>query len=439
VVKAAMSRPTKHQLACQQAIEGSRQKRRRRDGPTAKARAHDEREQDEGVAVASGENDKGRGPENSGGNGRKERYPPVNYRPAGEPVQPAPPEEERDESGHLPPPASAASILAMNHPIPIPPSSKAASARAPCRQTLWRRRKKAEAVLREAALKPAPPASTEAGPASSLTHSRELAAALGRWPRSIPPSLKTEILKSAVADMKKLLKSKTRAPRGQDLTRHQQVLQFMNVQLKNSRESPRMVLAEIVANMHCKGRDVAERIIKTEKEWIKNRVVPSGQQGRSAKVPSMMEDAGTRAMVEEYVEAGGGAGGITAVGLKEKVERYWQGLSVKEREENRNRLTQEEASSDREEEDGNAISGKQRKLTVTTKTAGRWLQMLGYIFLDGKYVLGGEEGGGMGKSPGGDGEIRALIQVPPPQRAHDYQQGGEYQMPLGFGWSPPQP
>lgn len=196
----------------------------------------------------------------------------------------------------------------LNKPIPIPSSSAAAVTKTPCRQTLWRRRKRAEAAAAAAAAvaitaaAPEAPPPLDTPPAISLTHAQELNAALARWPRAVPQNIKREILLAAANDMEKLLKSKTLTPTGQDLVRHQQVLQFINAQLKNSRNAPRMEIAELVASTYRKGRDVAERIVKTEKEWVKNRVVPSGKQGRTAKVPSMIEDQATRRVVEQYIE-----------------------------------------------------------------------------------------------------------------------------------------
>jgi len=196
----------------------------------------------------------------------------------------------------------------LNKPIPIPSSSAAAVTKTPCRQTLWRRRKRAEAAAAAAAAvaittaAPEAPPPPDTPPTISLTHAQELNAALARWPRAVPQNIKREILLAAANDMEKLLKSKTLTPTGQDLVRHQQVLQFINAQLKNSRNAPRMEIAELVASTYRKGRDVAERIVKTEKEWVKNRVVPSGKQGRTAKVPSMIEDQATRKVVEQYIE-----------------------------------------------------------------------------------------------------------------------------------------
>lgn len=102
--------------------------------------------------------------------------------------------------------------------------------------------------------------------------------------------------------MEKLLKSKVRRPKGQDFNRHQQVLQFMNIQRMNRTNTPRMDLALVVANMYRKGREVADRIVRHEKEWIKRRVIPAGGQGKNAKVPSMLEDEGTLNCIKAYIE-----------------------------------------------------------------------------------------------------------------------------------------
>ncbi|KAG0644571.1 hypothetical protein HOY80DRAFT_1028413 [Tuber brumale] len=284
----------------------------------------------------------------------------------------------------------------LNKPIPIPSSSAAAVTKTPCRQTLWRRRKRAEAAAAAAAAvaitaaAPEAPPPPDTPPTISLTHAQELNAALARWPRAVPQNIKREILLAAANDMEKLLKSKTLTPTGQDLVRHQQVLQFINAQLKNSRNAPRMEIAELVASTYRKGRDVAERIVKTEKEWVKNRVVPSGKQGRTAKVPSMIEDQATRRVVEEYIERAVREEGISSQGLVKAVTDYWQLLESQDS--IRNRIRDEE---DEGEDDGQAEAPAQgpaapKKLSITTKTATRWLQLMGYTFKDGKYHLKGE-------------------------------------------------
>ncbi|CUS09436.1 unnamed protein product [Tuber aestivum] len=284
----------------------------------------------------------------------------------------------------------------LNKPIPIPSSSAAAVTKTPCRQTLWRRRKRAEAAAAAAAAVAITAATPEAPPppdtptAISLTHAQELNAALARWPRAVPQDIKREILLAAANDMEKLLKSKTLTPTGQDLVRHQQVLQFINAQLKNSRNAPRMEIAELVASTYRKGRDVAERIVKTEKEWVKNRVVPSGKQGRTAKVPSMIEDQATRRVVEQYIEKAVREEGISSQGLVKAVTDYWQ--SLESQDSIRNRIRDEE---DDGEDDDQAEAPAQgptapKKLSITTKTATRWLQLMGYTFKDGKYHLKGE-------------------------------------------------
>ncbi|RPB01805.1 hypothetical protein L873DRAFT_1788137 [Choiromyces venosus 120613-1] len=281
----------------------------------------------------------------------------------------------------------------LNKPVPIPSSSAAAVTKTPCRQTLWRRRKRAEAAAAAAAATAITAATSEAPPspdtppAISLTHAQELNAALARWPRAVPQNIKREILLAAANDMEKLLKSKTLTPTGQDLVRHQQVLQFINAQLKNSRNAPRMEIAELVASTYRKGRDVAERIVKTEKEWVKNRIVPSGKQGRTAKVPSMIEDQATRRVVEQYIEKAVREEGISSQGLVKAVTDYWQ--SLESQDSIRNRIHDEENDDDDDDQAEAPAQGPivPKKLSITTKTATRWLQLMGYTFKDGKYHL----------------------------------------------------
>lgn len=101
--------------------------------------------------------------------------------------------------------------------------------------------------------------------------------------------------------MEKLLKSKIHRPKGQDLNRHEQVLHFMNIQRMNRVNTPRMDLALTVANTYRKGREVADRIVRHEKEWIKKRVIPAGAQGKNAKVPSKLEDEGTVRFIRDHI------------------------------------------------------------------------------------------------------------------------------------------
>ncbi|PUU74314.1 hypothetical protein B9Z19DRAFT_1093142 [Tuber borchii] len=210
--------------------------------------------------------------------------------------------------------------------------------------------------------------------------------------------------------MEKLLKSKTLTPTGQDLVRHQQVLQFINAQLKNSRNAPRMEIAELVASTYRKGRDVAERIVKTEKEWVKNRVVPSGKQGRTAKVPSMIEDQATRGVVEQYIERAIREEGISSQGLVKAVTDHWQSLESQDSIRNRIRDEEDDGEDDDQVEAPTQGPAAPKKLSITTKTATRWLQLMGYTFKDGKYHLRGEAVAKTPKAPGNQAQQQQQIQ-----------------------------
>lgn len=50
-----------------------------------------------------------------------------------------------------------------------------------------------------------------------------------------------------------------------------------------------------------KAQRVQERILKHERLWIRSRQIPTGKQGRNAKMMCMQEDEGTMAVVQECI------------------------------------------------------------------------------------------------------------------------------------------
>lgn len=67
----------------------------------------------------------------------------------------------------------------------------------------------------------------------------------------------------------------------------------------------RKELASQVAAGAKKGRKVAERILRHEKEWIRRQSIPAGFQGKTSKVMSMLEDEGTLLAARKYIGAAG--------------------------------------------------------------------------------------------------------------------------------------
>lgn len=82
------------------------------------------------------------------------------------------------------------------------------------------------------------------------------------------------------------------------------MLQFLNSQIMFPTKS-RKELAILVAGIAYRGRKVSERIIRHEKEWVRFRSIPSGLQGKTGKVLSMLEDEGTLLAARKYIGAVG--------------------------------------------------------------------------------------------------------------------------------------
>lgn len=93
----------------------------------------------------------------------------------------------------------------------------------------------------------------------------------------------------AIADLTQILYLKSKQPTGQDLVRHQQVLQFLNFQVVFPGRSRKELAIEISVSAR-REQKVAERIIRHEKEWICKWCIPARFQGETSKVMSMFED-----------------------------------------------------------------------------------------------------------------------------------------------------
>lgn len=100
--------------------------------------------------------------------------------------------------------------------------------------------------------------------------------------------------------MRQLLNSRQNRPEGQDYTRHEQVLMFMEAQKETPFET-RLNLAMEVANIFQKRHRVQRRILEHEKIWVKERRIPEGNQGKikNGHVLSILQDDGTIKVTRE--------------------------------------------------------------------------------------------------------------------------------------------
>ena len=108
-----------------------------------------------------------------------------------------------------------------------------------------------------------------------------------------------------MSDLHRILRLKRQRPFfQQDLERYQQVLHFMNWQLKQ----PCLTRKEAAVNTAIgfgKGKHVARQIPLRERDWICNRTILHSNRGRHAKAVCMLEDEGTLRAVREYLEEAG--------------------------------------------------------------------------------------------------------------------------------------
>ena len=193
----------------------------------------------------------------------------------------------------------------------------------------------------------------------------------------------TEIL--AIHDMRKQLKSKRRKPKGQDLDNHLQVLEFLRLQRyglqKPFWKRTRKAAAAMVAATGGRGERVRNRIMDNEKDWIKNRLIPLSQRGKSPMLHRLIDDEGTKLALREYIAGAGER--ITGQSLAYVISSYWQTgiLPFEEQSELKDPplpYTQEiEVQLAQLAEERNNIQD-----TLSSRTAAKWLKELGYTYRD---------------------------------------------------------
>jgi len=129
-----------------------------------------------------------------------------------------------------------------------------------------------------------------------------------------------------IHDMRKLLQSKRRAPKGQDLKHHLQVLEFLRFQRyglqKTFWKRTRKDAASFIAAANRHGNRVRNQLIQNERSWIKSRHIPSTHQGKSAMLHQLIDDEGTKLALREYLAGAGEA--ITGQSVAYAISSYWQ-------------------------------------------------------------------------------------------------------------------
>jgi hypothetical protein len=162
------------------------------------------------------------------------------------------------------------------------------------------------------------------------------------WPR-LRRAEKIVVLDQGIAELKRRLRLKKGRPEGQHLENHAAVLTFMLMQrvvLAGARRTPRprfrftaiqmasgrppnrKDLALFVAMGKGHTSRVQRRILRDEKSWIKEQVIPVPMQGKTSRLQSILEDEGVQLAVREYTAQAGDK--ISAEDMRKVVERYLQ-------------------------------------------------------------------------------------------------------------------
>jgi len=126
--------------------------------------------------------------------------------------------------------------------------------------------------------------------------------------------------------MGRLLQSKWRAPKGQDLEHHLQVQEFLQFQQyglhKTFWKRTRTVAASLISAANGRGNRVRNQIIQNKKSWIKSQHIPSTHQGKSPMLYRLINDKGTKLALGEYLAGAGEA--ITGQSVAYAISEYWQ-------------------------------------------------------------------------------------------------------------------
>ena len=182
--------------------------------------------------------------------------------------------------------------------------------------------------------------------------------------------------------MRRLLR---RAPKGQDLEHHLQVLEFLRFQRhglhKTFWKRTRKAAVSLIAAANGRGSRVSKRIIQNEKSWIQSRHIPPTHQGKSPILHRLIDDEGTKLALREYLAGAGEA--ITGQSVAYAISEYWQTgiLPFEEKPELKNPPQPYSAETNTQLA---ALAESRRDIqdTLSSQTAVKWLHEMGYKFRD---------------------------------------------------------
>jgi hypothetical protein len=121
---------------------------------------------------------------------------------------------------------------------------------------------------------------------------------------------------SALEDLERLMKLKTEQvkkyghpilPESDFSRRHRMVRSFLYLQNQKSRftRKDRCEMARMVAASYNKRDDVAKKIVRWEKMWIQDRVIPESKAGKCKACLSLLGDEGVLCAVRDFVKTQG--------------------------------------------------------------------------------------------------------------------------------------
>lgn len=119
-------------------------------------------------------------------------------------------------------------------------------------------------------------------------------------PKQPPDDLQRHDRQAAAKELKKML-AKKHGLNEQNLTRHEAVLKFLNVQSSRRPGETREEMALLVACCHGKGPYFARKVITWELGWLRGRKVSERKRGCFPKTPSQSKEGAQL----EYVESNG--------------------------------------------------------------------------------------------------------------------------------------
>lgn len=153
-----------------------------------------------------------------------------------------------------------------------------------------------------------------------------------KWPNIQNTIDKLSVLKDGAYELRLMIESKEEKLTGVYLKWHQQILDFMELQIanihKSDQDNSKLETPDTMSNTvasNSKGRTFVARGIRShECSWIKKRIISTSRQGRYPKITCGLEHEGTANRVEEYIKTAGKRANYK--GLVEAVTSYWKSL-----------------------------------------------------------------------------------------------------------------